>query len=258
MPDKLECVATGCDTKFDPEPNGGFCPDCDVPHPEYDPADDGEDTGDAPKAAATADTGSAGDDSGAESFEEWAGENAGTEHTADSVGSTDDSVGDADSSDDPFGKPADASASEEADSADDSLDEADSSDDPFGKPADASASEAADATGDDESEPDPETAAEVTLLVNGNPYRFGDGDTFGRQDEDYLEDLVTACGDPDEASYVSGDHLEFSVRADGIYVIDVSTNGTSHNGTALDGGEAKLEDGDTLELAERVTIDVEC
>lgn len=98
--------------------------------------------------------------------------------------------------------------------------------------------------------------SEVTVLVNGEPYTFGDGETFGRQDEEWLEDLIALCDGPDALQRVSKDHLEFSVRPDGVYVIDLSRNGTSVNGRDLNGGEAELSHGDTLVLGDVATVDV--
>lgn len=99
--------------------------------------------------------------------------------------------------------------------------------------------------------------SEVTLVINGERYTFGDGDTFGRREESWLQDLMAASGDHEEVSYVSSEHLEFDVKGDGIYVTDLSRNGTELNGKDLNGDEAKLEDGDTLVLANRAEIDVE-
>jgi DNA-directed RNA polymerase subunit RPC12/RpoP len=97
----------------------------------------------------------------------------------------------------------------------------------------------------------------VTLVIAGESYSLGDGDTFGRQDEVWLDDLVSASGGRDEASYISGEHLEFEIDEGGVFVTDLSTNGTNHNGEGLNGGRTELENGDTLELADRATIDVE-
>jgi len=105
---------------------------------------------------------------------------------------------------------------------------------------------------------EPEAVPEsITLVVNGEGYTFEDGETFGRRDDGWLQDLVEACGGSDEVSYVSSEHLEITIQDDGVYVADVSRNGTALNGSPLDGGEAKVEDGDTLTLAERAEIDVE-
>lgn len=99
--------------------------------------------------------------------------------------------------------------------------------------------------------------AAVTLVVNGDRYTFGDGETFGRRNESWLDDLMAACGGHEEIPYVSSEHLEFTVRDDGVYVTDLSRNGTSLNGEDLDGGERKLSDGDTFVLADRAEIGVE-
>lgn len=99
--------------------------------------------------------------------------------------------------------------------------------------------------------------SEVTLVVDGERYAFGDGDTFGRQDAEWLEDLGNACGGPEETRYVSEDHLAFAAKDDGVYVTGQGRNGTELNGETIDDTEAKLEDGDTLVLADRAEIDVE-
>lgn len=105
---------------------------------------------------------------------------------------------------------------------------------------------------------DGEAPSEVTLVVDGERYTFGDGDTFGRQDAEWLEDLGNACGGPEPARYVSEDHVEFAAKDDGVYVTGLGRNGTALNGEELaDDEAAKLEDGDTLVLADRAEIDVE-
>lgn len=96
----------------------------------------------------------------------------------------------------------------------------------------------------------------VTVLVNGEPYTFGDGETFGRQDAAWLEDLIAVCDGPDGVQRISNDHLEFAARDDGVYVVDRSRNGTSVNGRGLEGGEAKLSDGDTLVLGGVAELEV--
>lgn len=97
----------------------------------------------------------------------------------------------------------------------------------------------------------------ITLVVNGRRYSFGDGDTFGRRDGPWLDDLIAAADGHEEIPYISGDHLEFSVEDDGVYVIDVSRNGTTLNGTDISGEKARITDGDTLVLADRARIGVE-
>lgn len=104
-------------------------------------------------------------------------------------------------------------------------------------------------SGSDESSP-------VTLVVNGESYGFGDGDTFGRQDAPWLEDLLAACDGREGLQRISKDHVEFAVRADGAYVHDIGRNGTSLNGRDLDGMEAKLTDGDRLVLGDEARIEV--
>lgn len=98
---------------------------------------------------------------------------------------------------------------------------------------------------------------EITLVINGRRYSFNDGDTFGRRDGPWLDDLIAAADGHEEIPYVSGDHLEFSVEDDGVYVHDVSRNGTTLNGTDVSGEKARITDGDTLVLAGRAKIGVE-
>ena len=110
-------------------------------------------------------------------------------------------------------------------------------------------------TGDESS---PESSPDsVTLLVDGEQYSFENGETFGRRDAVWRGDLVAAAGGADQVKYVSSIHLVFSIEDDGAYVTDVSRNGTSLNGTALDAGKAKLDSGDTLALAGVVDVEVE-
>jgi len=35
MSDQSELACVSCETAFDPAPTGGFCPDCDTPHPDF-------------------------------------------------------------------------------------------------------------------------------------------------------------------------------------------------------------------------------
>ncbi|WP_290811185.1 FHA domain-containing protein [Halovivax sp.] len=295
MPEQIELECVSCEKTFEPAPNGGFCPDCDTPHPDHDRPDEESDDSDA-------------DDSVEESIDEWADEEEEADDDADEE--SDEPAADADEEDD-----ADDAASEEdveveyEEDDDESADEAATVDcGSCGSSVDASASFCPDcgaelgATDDesdsleacpdcgnsvddesfcpdcgthldpirdgetpdegeapDESDADasddgtPET---VTLVVGGEEHTFGDGDTFGRQDADWLDDLVAAAGGREAATYVSGDHLEFSVEDDGVYVRDVSTNGTKRNGTDLEGETAQLEDGDVLELAGRAEVEV--
>lgn len=209
MPEQTQLECVSCDTTFDPTPNGGFCPDCDTPHPDF-----GQEETDADDAEPEVDD---------------------SQMVCPHCGE----VIDVDAEDDV----------EEV-----SFDEADTDDTDDDAVADDSVTDAVDDAVADAAD---EAPSSVTLIVNGESYTMSDGDTFGRQDEDWLQDLVDAAGGTDEVSYVSGTHLEFSAEDDGVHVTDVSTNGTALNGSDLGGGSAKLEDGDTLELAERVEIDVQ-
>lgn len=316
---KLTCVS--CDTAFEPEPNGGFCPDCDTPHPEYERrdtvdadeagADDEQVESEASEQVGTdepdgdgADAGTAGgeadpDDADAEAPGEE--DDAGAVEADDAGIETADEGDDADADAEPddgsaavvacpsCGSDADASASfcsncgteldadadaDEAASGDLSAcpdcgtsvgDESfcpscgtdldavrDAADDPDdGDDAGGEADEA------DEADDEPVVPESVVLVVAGESFELRDGDTFGRQDEGWLDALVTACGGRDEVSYVSGEHLRVEVDDDGAYVTDLSTNGTALDGEELDGGRAKLADGSTLELAGRAEVGVE-
>lgn len=97
----------------------------------------------------------------------------------------------------------------------------------------------------------------ITLVVNGRRYSFGDGDTFGRREGPWLDDLIVAADGHDEIPFVSGDHLEFSVEGEEVYVTDVSRNGTKLNGRDVSGERVRLSDGDTLVLADRAKVGVE-
>lgn len=229
---ELECVS--CDTTFDPAPNGGFCPDCDTPHPDFEMDEDGASADESPDAGSDADAQA--DDSQQEP------DSVGEHSMAycpecgadlDSVGSAGGDVsGDLDACPDCGHAVTDESYCPNC-----------------GTDLDAVRD---DAGSEDESAPDA-----VTLVIDGESYTFGDGDTFGRQDGEWLDALIAASGGSDDVAFISSEHLQFSVDDDGFYVTDISTNGTKLNGTELDGDEAKLEDGDTLELAERAEITVE-
>lgn len=298
MPEQTELSCVSCETSFDPAPNGGFCPDCDTPHPDYEaPADDGTEADEAD-----------GDDTESVAEITDGGGNLITDDEDATDTDADDAAEptDADETDDTDDEPAsaacpscestvDASAAfcpncgENLESEDESEDETEDD-----EPAELSAcpdcgesiddesfcpgcgtdldairesggvDEAAE-DGDDEPEPETDQGAddaddvpqEVTLVIDGEPYTFEDGDVFGRRDEAWLSDLVAASGGREDARYLSSEHLEFSIEDDGVYVTDVSTNGTKRNGTPMDGSKERLEDGDTLELADRAEIDVE-
>ena len=332
---ELDCVS--CETAFDPSPNGGFCPNCDTPHPDYeapsgDDADgDGEnaepvnevtDGGDAVAEVEDAEDDDSESDADANDAEvdevEDAAEEAGDdgedepeteaddedepETEADDEDETDVEEEDADDAevsdaevDDAEDEADEESATVECQSCDSAVDasaafcphcgeeleDEDEDDEPVeleacpdcgnsiddesycpncGTDLDAiregGAVDEGDADDADDDGDADEVPEEVVLEVDGEPYTFGDGDVFGRRDEEWLADLVAASGGREEARYLSSEHLEFSVEDDGVHVTDVSTNGTKLNGTAMDGSEEKLEDGDTLELADRAEIDV--
>lgn len=276
---ELTCVS--CETAFEPEPNGGFCPNCDTPHPDFgvDEEPDAEATSEASDATdsasdASVDGATGGHEAEVESGDEAAAPDAESFTYCPDCGVELSTVGDADE-ESPIAACPDCGRSvsnesfcpgcgtdldevreqaSEADEADDgaSPDDADAADSDVATDADATAD--ADDGADDAAEAGAET---VTLVVDGERYSFGDGDAFGRQDGGWLEDLVAAAGGSDDVAFVSSEHLEFEIDDDGAYVVDVSRNGTTLNGTELDGGKAKLADGDTLTLAERAEIEVE-
>jgi hypothetical protein len=254
---ELSCVS--CETTFDPTPNGGFCPNCDTPHPDFghdEEVDDeaavdehestaDEEPADAEPAAATESPAAEGPSYCPDCGFDLTGELGADPDTVDSdIRACPDcgrSVTDESFCPD-CGTDLDALREATADEPDDAVE----ADDP----------EETSAPDPDESEPASVPDA-VTLVVNDEAYTFEDGESFGRRDDGWLQDLVEASGGSDEVSYVSSEHLEFSFEDDGVFVVDVSRNGTSLNGTALDGGKAKLSDGDTLTLAERAELDVE-
>lgn len=306
---QLECVS--CDTSFDPSPHGGFCPDCDTPHPDYEqaaPSDDvddsaaqdetdapdeaedepaAEDVDDAPIVEADAavedvDDAPEEDDfpirdvEGEEESEDAAQDDTDWESREDGAEVLEeDDEAEADESEvdtspavcPECGSVLDEEAADDRDTAEpgaiSSCPDCGNAitDESFcpncGTDLDAIRDEVVPA--DDAEAPEEAPAVDVesiTLLVDDEPYSFGDGDTFGRQDEAWLEDLVNAAGGPDDVAYVSGDHIEFSIEEDGVYVRDISRNGTSHNGNELDGDKVQVEDGDTLVLAGRVEVEV--
>lgn len=277
---ELECVS--CDTTFDPAPTGGFCPDCDTPHPDF--GVDEDESGDADDQA---------DESAEVEYDESDGDSADGDSVAfcpdcgadlaDAVASdgddpvvldacpdcdravtdesycpdcgTDLDAARAEADDDESA--ADDSAEDDSTADDEAADEDDAeAEDAESDDSDAEADEDAD-TEDDAADDDASAEEPITLVIGGESYGFGDGDTFGRQDEAWLENLVSEAGGSDDVAYISSEHLEFSVDEDGATVRDTSRNGTKLNGTELDGDETELSDGDTLELAERAEIPVE-
>jgi Zn finger protein HypA/HybF involved in hydrogenase expression len=317
MAEQTEFSCVSCETTFDPSPNGGFCPNCNTPHPDYEaPSDDEADSSEEESETAD-DVTDAEDDDVEVEYDEEEGETDGddaedeAETDGDDADEKAETAGDDAEDEAEDDEPAtiecqscestvDASAAfcpncgdelEEDETEDESVeltecpDCGNSIDEESFCPScgtdldairesggvDDAAVDGADDEGDDDETGDDETGdeesaddedsedeipREVTLEIDGESYTFGDGDVFGRRDEEWLADLVSASGGREEARYLSSEHLEFSVEDDGIYVTDISTNGTKRNGTAMDGSEEKLEDGDTLELADRAEIDV--
>lgn len=290
MSDQSELTCVSCETAFEPTATGGFCPDCDTPHPEFEHGEaeaeeDGE-TGDE----ATDDGVAGGDETASADAEapsycrdcgaEIAGDDAPTAAATTECADCGRTVA-ADASYCP-GCGTELETDEAGESA---AEPADGADEAAGD-ADESAVEATESTGDadaDEGTPvsEAETAVtgaatpepngqtpepgseesdavpdEVTLVVNGEGYTFEDGDTFGREDEGWLEDLVVAGGGSDELSYISSEHVEIDIEDDGVYVTDVSRNGTLLNSTEMDGGTERVEDGDFLTLAGRAEVEV--
>lgn len=270
MSDQAELKCVSCDETFDPAPTGGFCPDCDTPHPDF---EHGEAEGEAQAAAGAANDAEdeesdvADDDSapvsagaspsycqecGAEIVANAASSAAATVECS-SCGGT---VAESASYCPDCG--AEVEAGEEAEESEDSGTE------PAAE-TDASDADAVDAETEmvtsTAKTPEPTSGDavpdEITLVVNGERYTFEDGDTFGRKDEVWLEDLVVAGGGADELSYISSEHVEFSIEEDGVYVTDISRNGTLLNATELDGGTEKVSDGDFLTLAGRAEVEIE-
>jgi hypothetical protein len=196
---QLKCPS--CDNSFEPTSNGGFCPDCDTPHPDFDHDGDVDTEEDGTESA---DGGAHAEEEAAESVNEDAdaGEETAGEETAGEVSS---------------------SSEADTETSSDSGDEFDA----------------------------------ATLVVNGERYRFDDGDTFGRRSDCWLDDLIEAAGGKDEVVYISGEHLKFSIEEETAYVEDVSRNGTALNGTLLKGDRAEIEDGDSITLAKRAELQVE-
>jgi hypothetical protein len=312
---ELDCVS--CETTFDPSPTGGFCPDCDTPHPEFghSTVDDDDRPAEETDADEETDDASSDETSGAGSVDETTGEpTPGTE----SEMPDEPEEGSADDPDASSSEPAAEEDDDAAVSADDvpthcpdcgarilGEDEASDTDASDVDSEDADDSDADDGDEltacpdcgrgvsdeaycpdcgtdlaarrdqeEDEADRSEEQATEhreteavtsddqvptdsVTLVVNGERYEIADGDTFGRADEAWLDDLVVASGGSQGVSYVSSEHLAFSFEKDGIYVTDQSRNGTMHNGTDLDGGRTRVEDGDYLTLAKRAEIKIE-
>lgn len=251
---ELSCVS--CETTFDPTPNGGFCPNCDTPHPDFGHDEEVD------------------EDEAVDEHESTADEESGNAHETET---TDDHATDAPSFCPDCGFDLTGELGADPETVDSDIQACPDcgrsvTDESFCPDCGTDLDELREATSDEAEEPaeteppetedpaDSEPASvpdAVTLVVNGEEYTFEDGETFGRRDDGWLQDLVEASGGSDEVSYVSSEHLEFSFETDGVFVVDVSRNGTSLNGTALDGGKAKLSDGDTLTLAERAEIDVE-
>ena len=314
----LTCVS--CESTFDPAPHGGFCPDCDTPHPDFGRSETEEEDAEPAEETAESESDGSKDPAAIQEALEEDDEDADADAVDEDDAETDEADGDeAESEDeesegevkeddsDVEGDDAevdDESEDIEEDAAESDVDEgndaADEDTDPgtvdcgsCGATVDAAASFCpecgSEIDADEPEEPveldacpdcgysvDDESfcpqcgtdldairngeggdSTEVTLVIDGESYTFGDGDTFGRQENEWLEALVRASGGPEEVKYVSGNHLEFSVEDDGVYVTDASTNGTDLNGEDLEGGRSQLEDGDTLTLAGRAEITVE-
>jgi RNA polymerase subunit RPABC4/transcription elongation factor Spt4 len=247
---ELSCVS--CETTFDPTPNGGFCPNCDTPHPDFGHDEEMDEDEGVDEHESTADE----EPARTEEAEQPAVDapsycpDCGFDLTGD-LGADPETVdSDIRACPDCGRSVTDESFCPDCGTDLDALRESTSDD--------SEAVEAEPAGGDEPDESEPASVPDaVTLVVNGDGYSFEDGETFGRRDDGWLQDLVEASGGSDEVSYVSSEHLEFSFEDDGVFVVDVSRNGTSLNGTALDGGKAKISDGDTLTLAERAEIDIE-
>lgn len=282
MSEQAQLTCVSCDTDFDPEPNGGFCPDCDTPHPDYGVEDDAADADDAGADAGEPDVEEADDADEADAAADDAVAAAGSycpecgadldpdaradEAESDLAACPDCGRSITDESYCPdCGRDLDEVRDQQAEAGEEDADEGTPT--PAPDDADAEAEEADDdvAADDGAAAADDDVAADdaagevdaIGLVINGTRYDFADGDTFGRRDEDWLEDLVAAAGGSDDVAYVSGEHLAFSVENGNAFVVDVSRNGTALNGTDLDGGKAEVEDGDELVLAERAEVEIE-
>lgn len=300
MSDQTELACVSCETAFDPAPTGGFCPDCDTPHPDFehgeaDDADDaGETEGDEVEAEQTEtgateptdeDATASSDDEAAPSYcrECGAAIGANGDSSADTTECADcgrtvaadasycpgcgTEVETDETADGPEDEPtvvADADGDDAAGDGDEAARGDAAADDDAG-----AAEAAAQDTGTEDAQTDVESPEaedsedtdavpeEITLVVNGESYTFEDGDTFGREDEEWLEDLVVAGGGSDALSYISSEHVEFSIEDDGVYVSDVSRNGTLLNSTKMEGGTEQVSDGDFLTLAGRAEVEVQ-
>ncbi|SFR92387.1 FHA domain-containing protein [Halomicrobium zhouii] len=289
MSDQSELACVSCETAFDPAPTGGFCPDCDTPHPDFehgeaDDADDAEETGDDEVKAEEAETGAteptdeeattSSDDGAAPSYCRECGAAIGAESASSDTTECSDcgrtvaadasycpDCGTAIEADETADGPEDEpTVVADADSDEAAGDDAATDDDAAAAEAETQDAGTEDAQTDVES-PDSGDAEsvpeEITLVVNGESYTFGDGDTFGREDEEWLEDLVVAGGGADALSYISSEHVEFAIEDDGVYVTDVSRNGTLLNSTKMEGGTEQVSDGDFLTLAGRAEVEVQ-
>jgi len=96
----------------------------------------------------------------------------------------------------------------------------------------------------------------LTLVINGEEYQFADGETFGRRPGPWLDDLKMACDGSEGLSYLSSEHVKFTVEDGNVYVADLSQNGTKLNGRDMSGRLEELSDGDTLVLADRAKLGV--
>lgn len=294
MSTQTELTCVSCGTDFDPEETGGFCPDCDTPHPDFERDEAADEDAVSEADAEPADDEDAGADADAEPD---ATDDADAETEAEAEADEADAEPAVDETDDATAEPDPADVDDEAE-ADEEPDDPEPAEtiecascgndvDPdfefcpscgddlkaAGEPVELDVCpdcsedvdegmsfcpncghdlEAARQPGDADGAPE-----EVTLVVNGESYSFGDGDTFGRQDEDWLPDLVEASGGRDEVAYISSEHLTFSVDEDGVHVSDTSANGTTLNGDDMDGETETLADGDVLTLADRAEIHVE-
>lgn len=94
----------------------------------------------------------------------------------------------------------------------------------------------------------------VAVEVAGERFTIAHGDVIGGE---VREALVANGTDRDEARYIHRDHIEFEMRADGVYVIDHGRNTTVVDGQSLsEGDEVQVSDGSTIELSDVAHLDV--
>lgn len=271
---QLECVS--CKQSFDPEPYGGFCPNCDTPHPDYEIA---ESSGNSSARE------NSNNNSQQDLTECW---DCGAEVDASNQFCTNCGV---DLDDEPKDAPPqppqpkltdcpscdadiDSSASfcpECGSELSEDMEEGQSKEltecpdcgtsvdnESFCMNCGTDLDEIRDSR--ESSSVDGKTISDSTdqpsLIIAGESFRIEDFNTFGRQNEDSISALVDAAGGQDKVKRISREHLEFNVSGNRVSVTDISRHGTDYNGRSIDGEKVKLSDGDILTLADVADIEV--